>query len=140
MNNSDISRIALTVRNQWETGEIDWEQLEKSYQAWVQEFGKTNHQLQLNLFGIKRIVATAKSYFPKGCCGMASCCLADLIPKSKIVHGHYKKTKRWFLFWNKTTLEPHTWVMVNDKLIDITADQFGGPKIYIGPLLSPWML
>lgn len=37
--------------------------------------------------------------------------------------------------------EPHAFLMLKDKrIIDITADQYGGPKVYVGPLVHPWSL
>jgi hypothetical protein len=30
--------------------------------------------------------------------------------------------------------------MVDEEVIDITADQFGGPKLYIGKPTTPWLL
>jgi hypothetical protein len=28
--------------------------------------------------------------------------------------------------------------MIGEIVVDITADQFGGPAVYVGPLAEPW--
>jgi hypothetical protein len=71
-------------------------------------------------------VTKAMGAFPRGNCGLASLYLKKEIG-GKVVQGTYSGHN-------------HTFLLVNDTVVDITADQFGGPKVYIGPLQSPWAL
>ena len=36
--------------------------------------------------------------------------------------------------------QKHTFLMLDNLVLDITADQFGGPALYVGSLVSPWSL
>jgi len=64
--------------------------------------------------------------FPKLCCGLATVYLRRCLGGWGVVwQGFYKVT-------------PHTVLVADDFLVDITADQFGGPAIYVGHILYPW--
>lgn len=139
MGPSELQLLAEEARREWEQDAIDYKLLCKLYRKWVEEFGLTDHRVELDDYGIRSIVQLARHYFPKGCCGVASCWLARKIPDSKLVHGAYQiRKKKWFGLKVKVTEEPHTWIETGDTIIDITADQFGGPKIYIGPVKEPY--
>jgi len=71
-----------------------------------------------------KFISHAKVLFPNGNCGLTSLYLKKEIG-GEIVQGTYGEHN-------------HTFLLVDDTVIDITADQFGGPKVYIGPLRSPW--
>jgi hypothetical protein len=32
----------------------------------------------------------------------------------------------------------HTFLLLGGNVVDITADQFDGPPVYVGPLTQPW--
>ena len=71
---------------------------------------------------------TTMPYFPKGCCEIASDLLAQyLLEKgthTKSVHGEYD-----FDDWENKF--PHTWLETDGGIIiDITADQFVGEKVF----------
>lgn len=34
----------------------------------------------------------------------------------------------------------HTFLVIEGVVVDITADQFDGPDVYVGPLVAPWSL
>lgn len=42
--------------------------------------------------------------------------------------------------------EDHTFLLIEEEkpeqrlVIDITSDQYGGPRVYVGPLQAPWGL
>ena len=66
--------------------------------------------------------------FPRLNCGIASVYLQHLLGKGTIQQGYYGSHNHTFLLLNDSTV------------IDSTADQFGGPTIYIGPLQYPWRI
>ena len=66
--------------------------------------------------------------FPNLNCGLATVYLRKLFSDGKIVNGKYQ---------NKN----HTFLLLEDSVVvDITSDQYGGPKVYVGLLQSPWSL
>jgi len=74
----------------------------------------------------------AARIFPTGNCGLASVYLQHLYGIGSVRRGYYNGQRHTFL-----CLYPS---QANDIIVDITADQFGGPKIYVGPLRAPWTL
>ncbi len=74
---------------------------------------------------IVEFLRQASEIFPKLNCGLASIYLRHILKEGEIVQGSYK-------------MHNHTFLKIENLIVDITADQFGGPKIYIGPLKSPW--
>ena len=66
--------------------------------------------------------------FPNLNCGLATVYLRKLFSDGRIVNGKYKDNN-------------HTFLLLEDSVVvDITSDQYGGPKVYVGPLQSPWSL
>ncbi|MHC2275464.1 hypothetical protein ACVME8_002075 [Bradyrhizobium diazoefficiens] len=75
---------------------------------------------------IDSFVAAGLEIFPNLNCGLASVYLQHLIPEGSIVQGSYQS-------------DPHTFLLLEHGLIlDITADQCGGPPVYVGGLQPPW--
>jgi len=74
---------------------------------------------------IESFLDWAKDQFPKLNCGLTAVYLKHHLGTGQIIKGSYNK-------------EHHTFLEIGDNIIDITADQFGGPKIYVGPLKLPW--
>lgn len=102
------------TRKQFEMGLADQELLIELYREYV-DVGDT-----------VQFVNKAKDIFPNGNCGLASLYLKKKLG-GEIVQGKYGKHN-------------HTFLLVKDIVIDITADQFGGPRVYVGPLQPPWTL
>lgn len=73
-------------------------------------------------------VSAADKIFPSLNCGIASLYLKQALKQGKVVKGSYNGNSHTFLILDK------------EKIIDITADQHGGPAIYVGPLISPWKI
>ncbi len=69
-------------------------------------------------------VAEAEKMFPRLNCGLASVYLRQVLG-GDIVRGKYGE-------------HDHTFLMLDGQVVDITADQYGGPKVYVGNLCSPW--
>ncbi len=113
MNQEDLKKIAAETRAEFELEKVSTQTLKQLYQAY-------NHLENPDEFLIQ-----AESLFPKLNCGLASLYLQTKIPKSRIVQGKYASHN-------------HTYLQINDLILDITSDQFGGPKVYVGPLKPPW--
>ena len=71
-------------------------------------------------------VSKAEQLFPNLNCGLASAYIRDVVGAGDIIRGKYNQTN-------------HTFLLIDDTVVvDITADQYGGPKIYVGVLKLPW--
>ncbi len=80
-----------------------------------------------NIPDVPSFIEAALRIFPKLNCGLASVYLRHVLKKGKIVQGSYQQND-------------HTFLLVKDTVIDITSDQDGGPKVYVGPLKNPWAI
>ena len=107
-----MQEIVQEARDDFENGLIDQNLLVELYRGYT-DVGDT-----------ARFVTKAREIFPNGNCGLASLYLKKELG-GEIVQGKYGEHN-------------HTFLLHNDTVIDITADQFGGPKVYVGPLRSPW--
>ena len=107
-----MQEIAQEIRSDFEAGAVDQELLIELYRGYA-DVGDT-----------ARFVNKAKEIFPNGNCGLASLYLKEKLG-GEVIRGKYGE-------------HSHTFLFVDETVIDITADQFGGPKVYIGPLRSPW--
>lgn len=75
---------------------------------------------------IEEFIIEAEKIFPKLNCGLASVYLRYILGTGEVVRGKYNGNN-------------HTFVKIGkSKILDITADQYGGPKIYMGNIKSPW--
>jgi hypothetical protein len=78
------------------------------------------------IHNINQFIDQALAQFPKLNCGLASVYLQHKLNTGSIIQGRYDE-------------EAHTFLQLPDQtIIDITADQYGGPSVYIGPLCPPW--
>src|SRR3989344_7718084 len=115
---SDIikyKKIALKVRKEFEHKKVDKDKLIKLYKKY-------------NLIeNVESFVQIALKQFPKLNCGIASVYLQSLIKKSKVINGKYNN-------------ENHTFLLVDNLVVDITSDQYNGPKVYIGKVEEPWRI
>ena len=110
----EILEIAKNTRREFEESRVDKDLLARLYLAY-------NQVEDINSF-IKR----ADLIFPSLNCGLASAYIQGKIECGEIVLGHYHNN-------------PHSFLLLDEGfIVDITADQFGGPKIYVGPLTYPW--
>jgi hypothetical protein len=108
------TKTVLEARRQFETGSINQGLLVELYRNYT------------NVGDTARFVSKAKDIFPNGNCGLASLYLRKKLG-GEIIQGKYGEYDHTFLVADKT-------------VIDITADQFGGPEVYVGPLQPPWSL
>lgn len=110
-----LKAIAKKMRKAFETQAIPSQELIDAYQAY--------HPTK----NIKQIVQSSQKTFPHGTSKLTAAYLQKEIGTGTIVHGNYKGKQHAFLKVGKT-------------IIDITADQYGGPAVYVGPLKAPWDL
>ena len=112
----DIKQIASKARADFEAWRIDEDKLKRLYQQYCP------------LADIDSFMNSAKEMFPNLNCGLATVYLRKLFSRGIIVNGKFENNN-------------HTFLLLEDSLVvDITSDQYGGPKVYVGPLQSPWSL
>ena len=112
--NSIIQAVAERVRMEFNYKKISKGKLSALYFTY-------NPEVQGDMF-----VLEAEKIFPKLNCGLTSVYLRNILG-GKVIQGKYDKYR-------------HTFLMVGKQVIDITADQYGGPEVYVGKLKSPWTL
>lgn len=110
-----IHNIVIKTRKQFEMNTVDTAMLKKIYGSYTL------------IPNMDEFVTIALSQFPKLNCGLTSLYLQYLLQDGEVHSGKYKQ-------------ENHTFLTIENLIIDITADQYGGPKIYIGSLCEPWLL
>ena len=109
-------RIAMQVRRKMEEGLIDPKQAEKLYAGYA------------DVPGVQLFVRRARKLFPNLNCGLASIILQHELQEGEVVNGKYGSKNHTFL------------LLHGDVVVDITADQYGGPSVYVDTLRKPWIL
>lgn len=115
MNHSALFEIARSARFDLESKSVDGRLLASLYS----EFN--------DIPDVVGFVRRSLAQFPRLGCGMASVYCRHKLGAGKIVVGSYAGVRHSFLLYDRI-------------LVDITADQFGGPPVYVGPLRQPWSL
>ncbi|MDD2785588.1 MAG: hypothetical protein PHS79_01690 [Patescibacteria group bacterium] len=105
-------------------------QVREAFETWI-----VSLDLLANLYSgynpdvdAQRFVEDALKIFPKLNCGLASVYLQKVLGGGEIVRGAYGVNAHTFL------------VLDENVVVDITADQYGGPKVYVGELKFPWSI
>jgi len=70
-------------------------------------------------------IKKASGLFPTANCGITSLYLQHKLKAGEIINGTYGSNG-------------HTFLLIDTLVVDITADQFGGPSVYVGSLEKPW--
>ncbi len=116
MHETELQSVADDARRAFETKSVDEALLAELYGAYA-DVGDTA------LF-VKRALGS----FPHLSCGLATVYVRHRLGAGTVVQGKYGK-------------EDHTFLRMEDgTVIDITADQYGGPKTYVGKIAPPWSL
>lgn len=116
MRGNKLKGIATEARRAFETKDVDEALLVELYGQYA-DVGDTG------LF-VKRALGS----FPQLACGATTVYLRHRLGAGVIVRGKYDK-------------EDHTFLRMEDgTIVDITANQYGGPKTYVGELQPPWSL
>lgn len=113
---NEIKLIAENTRKIFENKKIDKSILKELY-------------LKYNpLDNIDSFIEEAINIYPKLNCGLASLYLNSIIKNGEIINGKYKD-------------ENHTFLLINKRIVvDITSDQYGDQKVYVGKLIKPYAL
>lgn len=109
----DVRDVAETVREEFEQQMLDRSFLVRLYESYA-DVGDTQ------LF-----ITRALDSFPKGNCGVATLYLQSKLG-GELRRCTYEGNRHTVLSLEKNTI------------VDITADQFGGPRVYVGPLKGSW--
>ncbi|MEK6951779.1 MAG: hypothetical protein AABX29_02080 [Nanoarchaeota archaeon] len=108
--------IAIESRIKFENGQVDDDLLRRLYLGYNP------------LENIDTFILRSKELFPRLNCGLATLYLREMLGDGKVVRGKYNGVN-------------HTFLLIDgDTVVDITPDQYGGPKVYVGPLKKPWGL
>jgi len=109
----DVINIAKTTRETFEDKNIDKNLLAKLYSAYT------------NVPDIESFIDKSTDMFPKLSCGVATVYLKNALKDGEIIKGRYGNND-------------HTFLLVDNQIVDITADQYGGPRVYVGELKVRW--
>ena len=101
------------IRTDFEKGTVNGPLLRKLYK-------KYNPSIR----NLEEFVKEALHIFPNLNCGLTAVYLKHLLG-GDIIKGKFK-------------VHNHTFLVIKNLVVDITADQYGGPKVYVGPLTYPW--
>ena len=107
-------QVSVDAREELKNGRVDPELLARLYHDY-------NPIPDMDVF-----IERALGMFPKLCCGLASLYLRYRLNEGVVHYGWYEE-------------ERHTFLVAQGWVLDITADQFGGPPTYVGPLAPPWL-
>jgi hypothetical protein len=108
-------RTVIEVRAAFETGTYDEDIAVAAYQA------------DAPVPDIELFLRRARVLFPALNCGLCSAYLRAVLGFGSMARTRYNG-------------HPHTVLAVDNVIIDITADQFGGPPTYVGAVQPPWIL
>ena len=117
MNGLDgFKAVAFQARREFECRSVSRQLLSKLYLVYNPEVGD-----------VESFLDQAELRFPEGNCGLASLYIRHLLQEGSLVRGHYRS-------------DSHTFLALGVLIIDITADQYGGPEVYVGPVTTPWSM
>lgn len=120
----EVRTIAERTREDFESGRIQVDHLLKLGGTYLPDQADKWER------SVSRVSA-ALEIFPALCCELATTVLRHRVGFGNIVQGRYDINSHAYLDLDHSDLPDHT-------IGDITADQFGGPSIYVGPLRDPW--
>ena len=112
----EIEKSVSEIRKDFEEGKVNYNNLKILYQ----DYNKIDD--------INNFIDKSKSLFPNLNCGLASLYIINKLRQGRIIKGKHKNDNHTFVLLKK------------DIIIDITSDQYGGPKVYIGELKEPWRI
>ena len=122
----ELQGLARQCRADFEAGRVSNDELVELYGKYLPE----------QTFGLRLFLDHERGRFPANNCQPATVYLRHKVGYGEIDDGQY-------LVGN--TLRPHTFlnvgqtVMALETIVDYTADQFGGPAVYTGPIMEPWI-
>jgi hypothetical protein len=106
------------------------------------ELDRISHDLLANLYAgynpdvdAELFVNEAMRIFPTGSCGLAAVYLQHFYGEGEVRYGKYAGKGHTVLNLGSLFVAKSEFVIA-----DITCDQNGGPKVYVGKLKEPWSL
>lgn len=136
-----LHRVSEETRAAFEAGNVSDTEIEEAARLYKVASWVTNRS---------GIYTPLGDRFPNNSCGHASPVLKRRIDASgilseeaKLVHGGYwhdqtHEYDEWHAFVEVDTTYDFDTNRVTQTIADITADQFGGPSVYVGRLVLPW--
>jgi len=116
MNIDNLREAAQEMRKEFEQKQISTELLATLYLQYQP------------IENIGTFLRCAEEMFPKLNCGIASIYLKYCLRMGEIIQGKYGN-------------DNHSFLLLDEKfVVDITADQYGGPPVYVDVLKPPWTL
>lgn len=110
---AETLRTVVEVRAAFEAGSHDDCIAAAAYRAYT------------SMADIELFLRRARALFPALNCGLCSAYLRSVLGRGSIVRTTYNG-------------HPHTVLAIDSVIVDITADQFGGPPIYVGAAMPLW--
>lgn len=110
----EILKTAQKIRSEFEQHKISKQTLRELYSVY-------NPHVDIDDF-----IDEAENMFPVLNCGIATVHLKHIIGSGDIIQGSYQGNN-------------HTFLLLENKIVvDITADQYDGPAVYVGNIILPW--
>lgn len=117
-----LSTVANRARTEFDEKKVERKKLIHLFEKQNPDFGT----------GADIIVDLHLRTFPFLACELATIYMQYLLQDGEVTSGSYVTPDGIVL--------PHTFLMFDDLTgVDITADQFRGPKVYVGPIVAPWL-
>jgi FMN phosphatase YigB (HAD superfamily) len=92
--------------------------------CWIQK-GKFANELPFQ--DLDKSIKRANKIFPSLNCGLTILYLRHILKTGNVVNGKFNKFR-------------HTFLVIGKNIVDITSDQCGGTKTYVGPLVFPYSI
>jgi hypothetical protein len=148
----ELYDVARRVRSEFEQGTLDPEEVLALMHREVPHISRRD---------TTETIASRLKQFPAGNCVMASVVLLDRVGGGELMHGNMESQEEksevaymTSVGGSRYKVMPHTWLGLYAlrtrpydltyqypevvKVADISADQFGGPKVYVGPQTGMW--
>lgn len=134
MNKDEILAVAIRTREDFEQKSLKVQYVQDlviKHLSYIAE----SYEAELTAW-----IEQTLSLFPVNGCEVATAVLLDRLRTGKIVYGRYEheplgphNIRKSHTFWTQSESNSS-----NPLIADITADQYGGPPIYVGTLIKPW--
>lgn len=118
---SHIIRVAKKARNDFEQGTVSRPMLRAVVRLSFPEYPPYEV--------IDQYLALLEGIFPDENCDLTTGYLLEQLGEGELIVGTYDGNPHVFL---------GIFVGLEKMIVDITADQFGGPPVYVGPMVEPW--
>ena len=136
MTYDEIMPIAIQARRDFDNKSVDVQYLKSLVEKHLPYIAENYKD------GLTQWIEQSVANFPIDCCEIGAAVLLDRVGEGEIAHGRYEREpigphniRKSHTFWTQAETPGKTALMA-----DITADQYGGPPIFVGSLKRPWTL